>query len=256
MATQANIPSDLSAYRITALPPSFYYIPNFLTPTEEQYILQKAGTVPRTHIPQLLANTPQIPANRWTQLSKRRLQAHPSTLSKSNTLIAAPLPDYLTTFPAIRERFKQLGIFEHTKHGEANHVLINEYNPGEGIMPHEDGAAYAPVVATISLSAPIVLDIYEKGADGQAQRAIKYRILQEPGSLLVTTAEAYENLLHGISPNMRDENLNAVVNWELLGDKKRFELMEGGAYERATRVSLTYRDVLKVSKAIGFLGKR
>jgi alkylated DNA repair protein alkB family protein 6 len=41
-----------------------------------------------------------------------------------------------------------------------------------------------------------------------------------------------------------------------LGDKKRFELM-GGVYERTTRISLTYRDVLKVSKVgIGILGKR
>lgn len=123
-------------------------------------------------------------------------------------------------------------------------------------MPHEDGAAYAPVVATVSLGAPIVLDVYEKAVDGEAQREIKHRVLQEPGSLLVTTGEAYESLLHGISPITKDENLNAVINWELLGDKERFEPMQGGAIERQTRISLTYRDVLKVSKAMGFLGKR
>jgi alkylated DNA repair protein alkB family protein 6 len=137
-------------------------------------------------------------------------------------------------------------------------VLINEYNPGEGIMPHEDGAAYAHVVATVSLGAPIVLDIYEKrGEDGDGQSAeIKHRILQEPGSLLVTVGEAYESLLHGISPITKDEKLETVVNWEQLGDKRRFELT-GGVNERATRISLTYRDVLKVSKVgIGILGKR
>jgi hypothetical protein len=32
--------------------------------------------------------------------------------------------------------------------------------------------------------------------------------------------------------------------------------MEGGEYERATRISLTFRDVLKVSKVMGFVGKR
>lgn len=124
-------------------------------------------------------------------------------------------------------------------------------------MPHEDGAAYAPVVATVSLGAPIVLDLYEKSGEGRGMEA-KHRILQEPGSLLVTTGEAYESLLHGISPITKDEGLNAetVVNWELLGDKKRFELTNG-THERATRISLTYRDVLKVSKVgIGILGKR
>ncbi|KIW06357.1 hypothetical protein, variant [Verruconis gallopava] len=127
-------------------------------------------------------------------------------------------------------------------------------------MPHEDGAAYSPVVATISLGAPIVLDIYEKrvGDEVEEQREVKYRILQEPGSLLVTKGEAYTSLLHGISPITRDDNLSAdrIANWELLGNKKTFEL-SGGVSERSTRISLTYRDVLKVSKVgLGILSRR
>jgi alkylated DNA repair protein alkB family protein 6 len=39
-----------------------------------------------------------------------------------------------------------------------------------------------------------------------------------------------------------------VSNWALLGDKARIE-ENGGRNVRGTRVSLTYRDVLKVSKA-------
>ena len=208
----------------------------------------------------------QIPSNRWTQLSKRRLQAHPSTLTAKNTLIAASLPEWLMQFPPVRQRFAQLGIFADTKHKEPNHVLINEYNPGEGIMPHEDGAAYSPVVATISLGTPIVLDIYSKrsekqdGTDGDESPNLvaSHRIFQEPGSLLVTTGEAYVNLLHGISPTTKDENLNVdtVANWELLGDKEAL-VQKGGVSERGLRISLTYRDVLKVSKVgLGILGKR
>jgi len=149
-------------------------------------------------------------------------------------------------------------------------------------MPHEDGPAYASVVATVSLGGSIVLDLYEKGEgrsrqdppskddvngeDGKEERRAgdiehggsvpTWRILQEPGSLLVTTGEAYEVLLHGISPITRDTALgpDTVANWELLGNKERFA---DGVNERETRVSLTYRDVLKVSKVgIGLLGKR
>lgn len=128
-------------------------------------------------------------------------------------------------------------------------------------MPHEDGGAYASVVATVSLGAPIVLDLYEKKAkhgnddDGVKHEAIgsgpEWRILQEERSLLVTRGEAYEVLMHGIGEQKVDQGLrpdeegqNGVVNWTLLGDQARFS---DGAMERQLRVSLTFRDVLKVS---------
>ena len=55
-----------------------------------------------------------------------------------------------------------------------------------------------------------------------------------------------------------DEGLDAggVVNWEALGNQ---ELFGEGRRERGTRVSLTFRDVLKVKrlgKGLGFLGRR
>lgn len=140
-------------------------------------------------------------------------------------------------------------------------MLINEYQPGQGIMPHEDGAAYHPIVATVSLGAPIVLEIYDKTkGDDQSDttgRAPRYRILQEPRSLLITTEKMYTEYLHGIEERLKDEDLGSdtICNWDYLGDKTGFE---GGGYERATRTSLTYRDVLKVSKlgnSIKFLSK-
>ncbi|QDS74018.1 hypothetical protein FKW77_008938 [Venturia effusa] len=265
--TIPNIPSDLSKYRIPTLPPSFHYIPNFLTEHEEAQILQK------------------IPSQRWTHLTKRRLQAHPSTLTKTNTLIASPLPTYLATSPPVLKRFEALHVFEGTRHGAPNHVLINEYRPGEGIMPHEDGDAYSPVVATVSLGGCLCLELTVHpsrvkedgvGAAAEAQAEVKgqrgeggvvngevknrWRILQEPRSLLVTTGEAYVALLHGIEPVERDEGLSkeTVVNWELLPDDTKARVEEaGGVNERSTRISLTYRDVLKVSKiGLGIMGRR
>ena len=46
-------------------------------------------------------------------------------------------------------------------------------------MPHEDGPAYWPVVATVSLGGALTLDIYEKDVDGRRMDPPKYRILQE-----------------------------------------------------------------------------
>lgn len=99
-------------------------------------------------------------------LSHRRLQVYPAQLTPKNVLVLPPLskssstnalPEWLAQ--PILARFDQLGIFKDTAHGNANHVLINEYKPGQGIMAHEDGQAYAPVTATVSLGAVGVLEL-------------------------------------------------------------------------------------------------
>ncbi len=113
-------------------------------------------------------------------------------------------------------------------------------------MPHEDGPAYHPVTATISLGSSTVLDIYSKSSSDSGDSERKHwRILQEPGSLLVTMAECYTDTLHGIAETEVDENLReeTVSNWKLLGNKDQFCR---GSNSRRTRVSLTYRDVKKV----------
>ena len=125
-------------------------------------------------------------------------------------------------------------------------------------MPHEDGAAYYPVVATVSLGSPTVLDIYGKREVGEVEKRPRYRVLQERRSLLVTSGEMYKDFLHGIKEVLVDEGLReeGIANWTLLGDREEFA---GGKFKRSTRVSLTFRDVLKV-KSLGaglrFLEKR
>lgn len=115
-----------------------------------------------------------------------------------------------------------------------------------------DGAAYFPAVATVSLGGTVVLDVVEKEREGDenypATRPRHWRILQEPNSLLVTTESAYVDTLHGIADVTEDQELNAetVANWSLLGNSSVFEKQQGKNY-RTTRISLTYRDVKKVS---------
>jgi alkylated DNA repair protein alkB family protein 6 len=121
-------------------------------------------------------------------------------------------------------------------------------------MPHEDGSAYFPVVATVSLGSSMVLDVVEKVSDNQASNSDvpdtpkSWRIFQEPRSLLLTTGSAYTETLHGIAEVETDENLNneTVANWDLLRDKKSI-LAADGKSTRQTRISLTFRDVLRVS---------
>ena len=56
--------------------------------------------------------------------------------------------------------------------------LLTSYS-ASGILPHEDGPAYYPIVATVSLGAHTVLDIYDK-SDSEVKRRLepKWKLLQ------------------------------------------------------------------------------
>lgn len=279
------LPSSLASTLIPNLPPSIYYIPSFVSPDEEAALLQRVTSAP-------------LPT--WKTLSHRRLQAYPSVLSQSNTLIDAPLPPWLRepivsrllAIPVQESHLKgtsyvpneegggendfeqpsahggNIDIFSNSPHGAPNHCLVNEYLPGQGILPHEDGNAYWPVVCTVSLGSHTVLNISRKRSkadfacngndhlvDGENEEQGlspddgKWRILQERRSLLISTGEVYTDFLHGIEPVLVDEGLGAesIANWDALGNKG--EYVEGKR-ERETRISLTFRDVLKV-KTLG-----
>ena len=197
-------------------------------------------------------------------LTHRRLQTWPGDLTK-DTLLDSPLPDWLIdpVIPRIlalpkEVRNQEENIFSGSPHHVPNHVLINEYLPGQGIMPHKDGSAYYPAVCTVSLGASLCLDFYGSNDDGTRESKPRWRIFQEPRSLLITTDELYTEYLHGIADfgadiDLRDET---VANWSLLRSP---DLILNGTSERQTRTSLTYRDVIKVSKLgnkIGMFGKR
>src|ERR1700742_3358607 len=116
----------MSVVPIQGLPPSCFYVPGFITLFEEQHIINEIR---------------KLPESRWTVLTHRRLLSLPSTLTgpANDTLLAAPLPAYLeSTVARLREGIH----FENSPHKAPNHVLVNEYKSGEGIMPHEDGPAY------------------------------------------------------------------------------------------------------------------
>ncbi|KAH6850183.1 hypothetical protein B0I37DRAFT_352698 [Chaetomium sp. MPI-CAGE-AT-0009] len=237
-----HLPASLEACRINSLPPAAYYIADFISEEEEEAILHKVETAPKA---------------RWRQLTHRRLQTWPSDLVKDTLLDSRPLPDWLET-PIVSRILSipvadgEPNMFVDSPHGRPNHVLVNEYPPNTGIMPHKDGSAYYPVVCTVSLGSSLCLNLYKSKEDGALDPEPVWRILQEPRSLLITTAELYSEYLHGIEPISTDVNISeqTIANWSLL----RSPVFEDGLNQRRTRTSLTYRDVLKVSKLGNKLG--
>ncbi|KAI6202695.1 VWFA domain-containing protein [Aphelenchoides besseyi] len=124
-----------------------------------------------------------------------------------------------------------------------NHVLINEYLPQQGIMPHTDGPAFYPLISTLSLGSSTCLDFYEPLQGGQ-KRSLEQRqigsILLQPRSLVLIKDHAYE-LLHGIRELQAD-----TINEKVFNRPKSLPL--GSSIERHIRISLTIRNVPQVKK--------
>ena len=84
----------------------------------------------------------------WALVSGRRVQAHGGEVHEKG-MIARPLPDWLgKLLKSVRET---CGDDAFPANVQLNHALVNEYEPGGGIMPHQDGPLYFPAVAIASL---------------------------------------------------------------------------------------------------------
>ena len=87
--------------------------------------------------------------------SGRALKRYGGEVGSSGLITQEPLPSY---FELIAKNLYEENIFPEQK---PNHVLLNNYHPGDGIMPHKDGPAYFPFVCILSLNSGIILNVWE-----------------------------------------------------------------------------------------------
>lgn len=121
----------------------------------------------------------------------------------------------------------------------ANHVLVNHYQAGQGILPHTDGPAYTPYAAILSLGSAVVFDFWrdhQHAASGQGPISV----LLPARSLLVFQEDAYWGL-HGLADRHSD-SLEGVLNPEMLRSCSQ-QLQVDGSLRRHERFSLTIRHV-------------
>ena len=220
-----------SQYKVLSAPGTVHYIPNFITEAEET---------------SLLAQVARTPSPRWTQLSNRRLQNW-GGLPHPKGMIAEKMPDWLQTYV---DRVNNLGVFgakevvDGIKPTLANHVLLNEYHPGQGIMPHLDGPMFHPTISTISLGSHTVINFYKEEGENSSLKfedRLVTSLLVEPRSLLVLQDEMYHQLLHGIEEIHEDKIDDKICNLDNSS-------VIGSIIPRKTRISLTIRHVPKTSK--------
>ncbi|XP_059522728.1 alpha-ketoglutarate-dependent dioxygenase alkB homolog 6 isoform X6 [Myotis daubentonii] len=193
------------------------------------------------------------PKPKWTQLSGRKLQNW-GGLPHPRGMVPERLPLWLQRYV---DKVSDLNLFGGLP---ANHVLVNQYLPGEGIMPHKDGPLYYPTVSTISLGSHTMLDLYEprqpKDEDPTEQPRPPPRpatsLLLEPRSLLVLRGTAYTRLLHGIAAACVDPLDTASLPRNIAACPSA---QPGAHLVRGTRVSLTIRRVPRVLRAGLLLSK-
>lgn len=109
-------------------------------------------------------------------------------------------------------------------------LIVNEYEPGQGIAHHSDRGCFGPVVASVSLGSDCMMDIYRT----PKVKEDAFRIVLERRSLLVLRGVARDRWLHGIRPNKAD-------------------YQDGRKIRRERRLSLTFR-TMNHSKATLALG--
>lgn len=103
----------------------------------------------------------------------------------------------------------------------ADQVIINEYDPGQGISAHIDcEPCFGDTIVSLSLGSSCIMDFTYKDMKGK-----KVSYLLEPRSLIVLSGDARNKWLHGIAARKTD-------------------MWQGEKIERKRRVSLTFRNVI------------
>ena len=113
--------------------------------------------------------------------SGRALKMYGGEVGPKGLISQEQLPPY---FQVIGEKIHKDGFFK-SDH-LPNHVLLNKYRPGDGIMPHKDGPAYFPYVCILSLHQGLILNIWEHIDDARSHKYLA-RFYLEPRSLFIFT---------------------------------------------------------------------
>jgi len=176
------------------------YIPNYIDESSETALLEIIDSQP------------------WMNDLKRRVQHYGwrydyKARNVTNDLRIGTLPDWLQCYAV---RLQQERLFDETP----DQVIINEYQPGQGISAHIDCVpCFAETIASLSLGSPCVMDFTH------SKTTEKSSLLLEPRSLLVLNGDARYICQHAIAGRKTDK-------WN------------GQSIQRNRRVSLTFRKVI------------
>ena len=154
----------------------------------------------------------------WLGDLRRRVQQYgyryDYTRRTMDDVYLGPLPGWLLPLAG---RLESEGLASNV----SNQVIVNEYQPGQGIASHTDSVpSFGDTIVSISLGSPCAM-IFTKGSGSDS-----VSLLLEPGSALVMQRAARYEWQHSIPKRLND-------------------VVDGRRYRRARRVSLTFRTVIR-----------
>ena len=173
-----------------------YYFNNFISDQEEKDLIQF------------------IDNQEWNTSLKRRTQHYGYNYNYDSTKLtpANTIPD---TFKQIIEKFDSIDILKDYKFDQ---VIVNEYEPGQGISAHIDHVKnFSDIIVSLSLGSACEMVFCEK----KNKENILKQILQRK-SLVVLSEDARYNFTHTIPARKSDYSV-----------------------KRVRRISLTFRKVNK-----------
>eukprot|EP00873_Tetraselmis_striata_P036936 jgi/Tetstr1/457200/TSEL_043848.t1 len=112
-----------------------------------------------------------------------------------------------------------------------NQLIVNLYQPGQGITPHVDLARFQDGIANISLMSTCIMRFRDAPAPGDTHDSAQgeeHQVLLEPGDLLLLHGDARYSYTHGID----------ACHQEIWGG-------DGRRIERCLRMSLTLRALVE-----------
>jgi alkylated DNA repair dioxygenase AlkB len=190
---------DTETTEETGMIPGLTHIPDYISASDEELLLKAIDERP------------------WLSELRRRVQHYGykydyKSRNIDTTMKIGPLPDFTNLLKA---KMLRDGYFEK----EPDQLIINEYEPGQGISTHVDcEPCFGEHIASVSLGSGCMMT-FIKGTE-------PHEIYLEPRCVLALTGPARYEWKHGILARKSD-----------------------GKRDRGRRVSLTFRKVILEEKA-------
>lgn len=140
-------------------------------------------------------------ASGWQDVRGRRLQMHGTDPHSGSS---SQLPPWLET---LLDWLGRGGDAPAPGYGRPNHVLVNEYARGEGIMAHTDGPCYEDAVCILSCGGPCVMHFRANVSPRDVSTArdrILFSLVLPARSALLFRGSAYRDMRHGIEAVAED----------------------------------------------------